>query len=94
MLNFYQENDSTFLCFSNEQFEGMFGYAFGSTHMMGGMMGNSEDENEWMNHMMGEDYTNNEHFGGFDMMDHSFDYTFNRSEGDSIAHFHFHGTRQ
>ncbi|MFA9389434.1 MAG: hypothetical protein ACERKD_06485 [Prolixibacteraceae bacterium] len=94
MLNYYEENDSTFLCFSNEQFQGMFGYAFGSTHMMGGgMMGNNDDD-EWMNHMQNENYTSNEHFGGFNMMDHSFDYTFNRSEDDSIAHFHFHGLKQ
>ena len=92
MLNYYEENDSTFLCFSDEQFQGMFGYAYGSNHMMGGMMGGNADD--WMDQMMGEDYTNNNNLGGFDMMDHSFDYTFNRSEGDSIAHFHFHGTKQ
>ena len=88
MLHFYEGNDSTFLCFSDEQFQGMFGYAYGSSHMMGG------NANDWMDQMMGEDYTDNDSFGGFDMMDHSFDYTFNKSEGDSIAHFHFHGTKQ
>lgn len=92
MLNFIEENDSTFLCFSNEQFQGMFGYAYGSSHMTGGMMGNNNSE--WMQRMMNENYTNNQHFGGFNMKDHSFDYTFNRVEGDSIMYFHFHGVKQ
>jgi hypothetical protein len=93
MLHFYEEDDSTFLCFSDEQFQGMFGYTYGSGHMMGGgMMGGNADD--WMDEMMDEDYTNSNNVGGFNMMGHSFDYTFNQSDGDSIAHYHFHGTKQ
>lgn len=94
-LHFYEGNDSTFLCFSEEQFQGMFGYAYGQNHMMGGgMMGGNYSDNDWKQQMMGQDHTNNNNFGGFGMMDHSFDYTFNRNEGDSIVHFHFHGIKE
>lgn len=77
MLDFYQHNDSVFVCHTGEEFENLYGHMKGDGHMSGGMMGDMHHgETEWMHHMNDEHKEGDEHFGGFDMEHHSFSYLF------------------
>ena len=58
----------------------------GQGHMNGGMMGDMQNnETEWMHHLNDEHQDGDEHFGGFDLQHHAFDYTFRMSN--SANHF-------
>jgi len=44
---------------------------------------------------MDDEHTNgDEHFGGFDMRDHSFTYTFEMMDGSTPYYLKFHGAKQ
>lgn len=95
MLNYYEHQDSAYVCFTGERFEEMYGHMLGGGHMMGGMMGDiGEGETEWMHHMDEEHDKGDEHFGGFNMDDHSFSYTFQMNEGHEPYYLHFKGTKE
>ena len=93
MLNYYEHHDSAYVCFTGERFEEMYGHMLGGGHMMGGgMMGDiSNGETQWQHHMGDEHDENDEHFGGFNMEDHSFSYTFEMPHGNDLM---FRGTKQ
>jgi hypothetical protein len=91
MLDYYEHNDSIKVCLNGDDFENMYGHMMGQDHMSGGMMGDMNNgETEWMHHMNDEHDEGDEHFGGFDMMRHSFSYTFKMNDGD----YHFQGTKK
>lgn len=105
MLNYYGHHDSAYVCFTGERFEEMYGHMLGHGHMMGGgMMGGAtmgdmmgdigEGETEWMHHMNEEHDEGDEHFGGFNMDDHTFSYTFSMMDGDNHYNLMFQGTKQ
>jgi hypothetical protein len=96
MLNYFGHNDSVLVCLNGDDFEKMYGHRYGNKHGMGGgMMGNHQNEDtDWGHHMYDEHNEDDEHFGGFNMMNHTFDYRFNMHEGDSTYYLHFHGTKQ
>jgi hypothetical protein len=95
MLNYYEHQDSAYVCFTGERFEEMYGHMLGGGHMMGGMMGDiGEGETEWMHHMDEEHDDDDEHFGGFNMDDHTFSYTFRMMDGEIPYEFHFQGSKQ
>jgi hypothetical protein len=93
MLNYYEHHDSAYVCFTGERFEEMYGHMLGNGHMMGGgMMGDiTEGETEWQHHMDDEHTEGDEHFGGFNMDDHTFSYTFRMMNGDNLM---FQGSKQ
>lgn len=86
MLGIYNHNDEVMVCLTGEEFENMYGHMLGQGHMNGNMQNNGT---EWMQHLNNEHQEGDEHFGGFDMQHHSFNYTFRMSNGD----YHFQGTR-
>ncbi len=95
MLNYYEHQDSAYVCFTGEDFEEMYGHMLGGGHMMGGMMGDiNNGETEWMHHMDDEHDENDEHFGGFNMDDHTFSYTFRMMNGENPYELHFQGSKQ
>ncbi|MDF1573339.1 MAG: hypothetical protein P1P82_17150 [Bacteroidales bacterium] len=103
MMNYYLDNDSAYVCYTGNDFEEMYGYMLGESHMMGGMMGGmmgdmmddmQDGETQWMHHMGEEHEEGDEHFGGFDMNDHSFSYTFQMDRNDFSDDLHFHGVKQ
>lgn len=95
MLNYYEHHDSAYVCFTGERFEEMYGHMLGGGHMMGGMMGDiGNGETQWMHHMDEEHDEDDEHFGGFDMDDHTFSYTFRMMNEGNPYGLHFQGSKQ
>jgi len=86
MLGTYDHNDEVMVCLTGEEFENMYGHMLGQGHMNGNMQNNGT---EWMQHLNDEHQDGNEHFGGFDMQHHAFNYTFRINNGD----FHFEGIK-
>lgn len=86
ILDFYHHSDRIMVCQTGDDFENMYGHSLGHGDMNGNMHNNST---EWMQHLDNEHQNGDEHFGGFDMQDHSFNYTFKMNNGD----FHFQGTK-
>ena len=85
MLDLYENGEQMMVCFTGEAFEEMYGHMLGGGNMVGGnMQGNN---NQWMQHLNNDHEESDEHFGGFDMQHHSFNYTFKMNNGD----FHFQG---
>jgi len=86
MLGTYDHNDEVMVCLTGEEFENMYGHMLGQGHMNGNMQNNGT---EWMQHLNDEHQDGDEHFGGFDMQHHAFNYTFRINNGD----FHFEGIK-
>ena len=95
MFNHYNHHDSVMVCLTGEDFEHMYGHMPGEGHMSGGMMGHMNNgETEWMHHLHDEHQDGDEHFGGFNMQNHTFGYTFNMMEGDKPYQLSFQGKKQ
>jgi hypothetical protein len=95
VLNYYENQNMIMVCLDGTAFESMYGHMMG----MGGMHGNNNHNGEtmhnnnssdWMNHMNWDHNDGDEHFGGFNMTDHTFDYTMQTELGD----YHFQGTKK
>lgn len=94
-LNYFGHNSSVLVCFDGLEFENMYGHKLGEGHMNGGMMGDMQNnETEWMHHLNDEHLDGDEHFGGFDTVDHTFNYRFQMMEGDKSNYFQFQGEKQ
>ena len=86
MLDTYNHNDSVMVCLTGDEFENTYGHTLRQGQMNGGMMGDMQNnETEWMHHLNDEHQDGDEHFGGFDLQHHAFDYTFRMSN--SANHF-------
>lgn len=93
-MNYYHHNDSTYVCYTGDDFEEMYGHMLGEGHI-GSMMDNMHDgETEWMHHMSEEHDGGDEHFGGFDKGNHHFSYTFQMNRNDSSDDLYFQGKKQ
>ncbi len=86
ILDTYHYNDSIMVCLTGNDFNNMYGHMMGQGSMNENM---HHSGSEWMQHLNNEHEDSDEHFGGFDMQHHSFNYTFRMSNGD----FHFQGTK-
>lgn len=94
MLNYYEHKDSVEVCFTGDDFESMYGHMLGQGHMNGGMMDDMQnDETEWVHHLNDEHQNGDEHFGGFDMQDHTFGYRFSRMKGGTPDYLQFQGKK-
>jgi hypothetical protein len=95
MLDYYEHNDSVMVCLTGVDFENMYGHMLGQGHMMGGMMGDiSNGESEWMHHNNDEHNERDEHFGGFNMHDGTFTYSFSMMDGTTPYYLKFHGVKE
>jgi hypothetical protein len=87
MLDTYVNGDETMVCYTGTDFENMYGHMLGEGNIMGGnMQGNG---NEWMQHLNNDHEQDDEHYGEFNMQDHSFNFMFKTSNGD----FQFQGIK-
>jgi len=94
VMNYYMDIHSTYVCNTGDDFEKIYGHMLGEGHM-GGMMNDMHDgETEWMHHLSEEHDDGDEHFGGFDMTNHRFSYTFQMNKGDSSDDLHFQGIKK
>ncbi|MGA9590890.1 MAG: hypothetical protein WBV11_13765 [Salegentibacter sp.] len=89
MLNYYQNMGDYEVCLTGEAFEHMYGHMPGNG--MGGMM--NSNQSEWMYHLQNEHQPGDEHFGGFHMQDHSFEYLFRMMDGDQPYGLQFRGIK-
>lgn len=95
LLNYYKYMNSVEVCFTGDDFGNMYGHMLGQGHMNGGMMGDMRDnETEWGHHLNDEHQNDDEHFGGFDMEDHTFKYRLTMMEGGIPYDFQFQGIRK
>ena len=95
MLNYYEDMDYINVCFTGEDFEQMYGHMLGQGHMNGGMMNDiGNNETEWMHHLNDEHREGDEHFGGFNMLNETFEYNFNKMVGGEMHNYIFRGMRQ
>jgi hypothetical protein len=94
MLNYFEHNDSVMVCLTGDDFQRTYGHMYGAGHMSGGMMGDMMNgETEWMHHMNDEHQNGDEHFGGFNMHDGTFTYSFRMMDGTTPYYLKFHGTK-
>jgi len=94
ILNTYENGDSLMVCLDGQDFDNEYGHMMGQGSMMGsgGMMGNNSTE--WGKHMNGEHKVGDNHFGGFDMQNGTFSYSFKTMEGTSTNFRKFQGTKK
>ena len=94
MLNYFEHNDIVMVCNTGYDFESTYGHMYGAGHMSGGMMGDMmSGETEWMHHMNDEHQEGDEHFGGFNMHDGTFSYSFRMMDNSTPYYLKFHGTK-
>lgn len=94
MLDYYEYNDSVMVCLTGGEFENMYGHMLGDGHASGGMMGDKDQgESEWMHHMNDEHNEGDDHFGGFNMSENTFTYSFRMMDGTTPYYLKFHGTK-
>jgi len=86
ILDVFQNENDVMVCLTGEDFNNMYGHMPGHSNWNWNM---PHHNSEWMQHLSDEHQQSDEHFGNFDMQHHSFNYTFQMSNGD----FHFQGTR-
>ena len=94
MLNYYEDINNIRVCFTNDEFENMYGHMLGQGHISGGMMGDMQNnETEWMHHLNDEHQEGDEHFGSFDVQNHTFEYRFEITESGLTHNMIFQGER-
>ena len=86
ILDIYDHYDNVMVCLTGEEFENMYGHKLGHGNMNGNMSGNGTP---WMQHLANEHQEGDEHFGNFDIPEHTFNYTFKMINGD----YHFQGIK-
>ncbi len=96
ILNSYEHNNMVMVCLDGEAFEQMYGHMMGSGQWNNGMnhsggmrSSNGSRNSEWLDHMENDHSEGDEHFGGFNMTERTFDYTIEAEDGD----YHFLGTK-
>jgi hypothetical protein len=95
MLDYYEHNDSVMVCLTGLDFVHHYGHMLGQGHMGGGMMDDIQNgETQWMHHLSDEHRSGDEHFGGFDMQEGSFTYSFKMMDGSQPYYLKFHGVKQ
>ena len=90
MLDVYAHNDEYLVCQTGSDFQNEYGHAKGSGHM--DHMSNSLTE--WMHHMDDEHEDGDDHFGGFNMQDGTFTYSFRMTDDLSPYYLKFHGIKE
>ena len=95
VLDYYRHDDSIMVCLTGDNFENMYGHMLGAGHIAEGMMGDiRKGETQWMHHMNDEHVDEDEHFGGFDIHDMTFSYSFKMMDETSPYYLRFQGVKQ
>jgi hypothetical protein len=89
VMDAFDNGDSVMLCNNGDDFYNEYGHMGSGYHMMDMGMG----ESEWMYHLETDHHAGDEHFGGFDMNHHTFGYSFQMMEGDTISYTDFQGEK-
>jgi hypothetical protein len=89
MLNYYHDHDSVMICLTGEAFEQEYGH-MGQGHHMGDM---GMHQTEWEHHMADDHDSGDRHYGGFDMANHTFGYSFLMLDGETQYMVNFQGTK-
>ncbi len=84
MLDIYENGDTIIPCLTGDDFENMYGHMLGQDNHMNG------NGTEWMQHLNNDHEEGDEHFGSFDMINHSFEYKFIVG----ASEYHFQGIKQ
>ncbi len=90
VMEVFENGDSLMLCNVGNDFINRYGHPRMNEHHM---MGNSNGQ-DWRHHMDEEHEQDDEHFGGFNMRDHSFSYRFETGDGHGDHAFEFKGKKQ
>ncbi|MEZ2414987.1 hypothetical protein ACA086_08470 [Muriicola sp. E247] len=96
ILNYYDDMNFVRVCFTGDDFETAYGHRLSEDHISRGMMGHIQNnETEWMHHLNDEHQGDGdeEHFGEFDIQDHSFRYRFDRMVDGITTKLEFQGTK-
>lgn len=90
VMELFENGDSLMVCNIGSDFMNQYGHArMNGHHMMG-----SANWQDWLHHMDEEHNQGDEHFGGFNMVDHSFDYKFMMSDNLNDYTLQFNGKKQ
>jgi hypothetical protein len=89
-MDIYADNDNIMLCATGDNFESTYGHMQGDYHMDH----HGENQTEWGHHMEDSHNAGDQHFGGFDMTNHSMNYTFKIENGNLIETIRFDGQLQ
>lgn len=90
VMELFENRDSMMVCNTGDDFMEQYGHNRMEEHHIKGSM-NWQD---WSHHMGEEHSQNDEHFGGFNMIEHSFGYTFLMSDNFTDFTLHFNGKKQ
>jgi hypothetical protein len=90
IMDAFQNSDSIMLCNTGENFYNEYGHMENGYHMMDMGM----NQTDWMHHMQDEHQDGDEHYGGFNMQNHSFHYAFKMMENDTVYMNEFNGMKQ
>ncbi len=90
VMEIFENGDSMMVCNIGSEFKNQYGHGRMNKHHM---MGNTNWQN-WMHHKDEEHSQGDEHFGGFNMKDHSFNYTFIMSDPLKSFTLQFNGKKQ
>lgn len=90
MMDAYEYGDSIILCATGTDFYNEYSQMRGASHTMD-MHG---DQSQWMHHLNDEHGEGDEHYGSFDMQNHTFNYVFRMMENNSYYKIRFNGVKQ
>ena len=90
VMEIFENGDSMMVCNIGDDFKNQYGHGRMEKHHM---MGNT-DWQSWSHHMDEEHDRNDEHFGGFNMKEHSFDYDFMMKDNQNEFTLMFNGKKQ
>lgn len=94
MLNYFGHMDNVKVCLTGDDFENFYGYQLREDHISRGMMGHlNNNETEWMHHLNDEHQEGEEHYGEFNMTNHTFHYPFKKMEGAVFQDLVFEGRK-
>ncbi|MDA3843880.1 MAG: hypothetical protein PF588_05875 [Candidatus Kapabacteria bacterium] len=71
-FDLYDNRDSIMVCLTGDDFDNHYGHSKSGMHHMD----DDDDMNDWGHHMDDDHQTGDHHFGGFEMNNHTFYYSF------------------
>ena len=90
IMDAFQNGDSVMVCNTGQDFYNEYGHMGNGYHMMDMRM----NQSEWMHHLESDHANSDEHYGGFNMQNHSFSYSYKMMDGDTVYMIEFNGTKQ
>ncbi len=91
VMEVFENGDNFMVCSVGDDFAKLYGHSRMNEHHM---MGGNANEQNWGHHMDEEHDQDDEHFGGFNMNDHSFYYDFEMEDNHGGFTLEFKGEKQ